>query len=605
LQEIRQLQKAPADVASRRRERQQSPRKMLNSTHAERDRRASARGPRVFPFGTERRHRPAGTLLAMLEPDDPTVPLRGGGACAWPEAYRRVETNGLDPARMTAYGVEMAAEQAGTVRASAVAHTATTLALAVIVTGLPIVAHFSGQSIGIATCVVLGLLVANFATAIVSPVLIFSYLFQNLFVALASPHLADLNDFNAIRAYNFVLTASIWVVIAAHYWIWRHTFDRRFRILINVSFLALGLAAVYGAIGFSANPKGAAVYLRNIAIPFMLFQCFALVACRFRLTVHAAFVAMAWMLVAYGYCEALMHDRLFELTNGRTYLDLNNQMADPGAWVRELKEYGRVIRSNFDMLVVDFLNTPLLGDLNIKIHRLLGPNLHPISFAYAVAFFSLVMIAAGRSYYALIAAPLLLLVGSKGALVMVVVSVLGLVGSRFIRGRTFLWLFAAGLIAYAAAGIVIGLQATDWHVIGFIGGIKGFLHNPFGHGLGAGGNLRLDTTQIDWERSQRLGETDIGVESAVGVLLYQMGIAGIVILVAVAWIGWRVWCLYARSDDRLTGIVALGLFTIMVNGIFQEEALFAPLALGTMMALAGLLLGRDYRSRGCERAKRA
>jgi len=499
---------------------------------------------------------------------------------------------------MTAYGTEMAAEHAGAARASAVTHTATTLALAVIVTGLPIVAHFSGHLIGIGTCVVLGLLIANFATAIVPPVLIFSYLFQNLFVALVSPYLADLNDFNAIRAYNFLLTVSVWVVIVAHYWLSRHSFDRRFRILINASFLALGLAAVYFAIGFSANPKGAAVYLRNIAIPFMLFQCFALVAARFRLTVHAAFVAMAWMLVAYGYCEALMHSRLFEYTNGRTYVDLNNLMVDPGAWVRELKENGRVIRSNFDMLLVDFLNTPLLGELNIKIHRLLGPNFHPISFAYAVAFFSLVMIAAGRSYYAVIAAPLLLLVGSKGALVMVLVSVAGLVASRFIRGRAFLWLFAACLAGYALAGVVIGLQATDWHVIGFIGGIKGFIHNPFGHGLGAGGNLRLDTTQIDWERSQRLGETDIGVESAVGVLLYQMGVAGIVILVAVLWIGWRVWCLYARSDDRLTGIVALGLFTIVVNGIFQEEALFAPLALGTMMGLAGLLLGRDYRPRG-------
>jgi len=32
-----------------------------------------------------------------------------------------------------------------------------------------------------------------------------------------------------------------------------------------------------------------------------------------------------------------------------------------------------------------------------------------------------------------------------------------------------------------------------------------------------------------------------------------------------------------------------------MNGIFQEEALFAPLAFGTMMALAGLLMGRHCR----------
>jgi len=34
----------------------------------------------------------------------------------------------------------------------------------------------------------------------------------------------------------------------------------------------------------------------------------------------------------------------------------------------------------------------------------------------------------------------------------------------------------------------------------------------------------------------------------------------------------------------------------MVNGIFQEEALFAPLALGLMCAFTGVVLGAAFRT---------
>jgi hypothetical protein len=56
------------------------------------------------------------------------------------------------------------------------------------------------------------------------------------------------------------------------------------------------------------------------------------------------------------------------------------------------------------------------------------------------------------------------------------------------------------------------------------------------------------------------------------------------------------WRLYRRTGDRLYAAGALGLITIAVNGIFQEEALFAPLAFGMLAALAGLLFGRAYRT---------
>jgi hypothetical protein len=43
---------------------------------------------------------------------------------------------------------------------------------------------------------------------------------------------------------------------------------------------------------------------------------------------------------------------------------------------------------------------------------------------------------------------------------------------------------------------------------------------------------------------------------------------------------------------------------MLVNGIFQEEALFSPLALGLLAALSGFLLGSVYRERSAIEGER-
>jgi len=88
-------------------------------------------------------------------------------------------------------------------------------------------------------------------------------------------------------------------------------------------------------------------------------------------------------------------------------------------------ETGRVFRSDLDAVTTQFLNTSLLGDLGIRIPRLLGPNFHPISYAYALGFFSLILAATGGLAYWLLSLPLLVIIGSKGALVMVLLSIAG------------------------------------------------------------------------------------------------------------------------------------------------------------------------------------
>ena len=471
-----------------------------------------------------------------------------------------------------------------------------TLAIATSITFVPVALHLVGQWLGVAACVVLAGLVGAFAAPALPIALIFSYLFQNFFVALISPGIDSLEQFNAIRAYNFVFTVAAWATLAGQYWLTRATYDRQFRFLIDVTTVGLVAIGAYFVVGLAANPAGAIVYTRNIATPVLLFQTFAFVANRYRLSMTAPLLALAMVALAYGYLELLAHDALFRAINGDVYLNWRiKQDYEAGVWVKDLHETGRVMRSYLDTLLVDFLNTPLLQHLELRFYRLLGPNFHFISYAYALAFFCIFLSASGRWWYIVLAVPLLLIVGSKGALIFAVLVMAAMVGFLRIRGLLPLGIFAAILVAYVGAGILTGIQTQDYHVMGFLGGVRGFLSNPLGRGIGIGGNLSIDMSTIDWSKSQQLGHTDVALESSVGVLLYQMGVFGAIIFAALAWIAVRLWKQYLHSRERLYAAAAFAVLTVTANGVFQEEAMFAPLALGVVLAFAGLLLGRAHR----------
>jgi hypothetical protein len=79
--------------------------------------------------------------------------------------------------------------------------------------------------------------------------------------------------------------------------------------------------------------------------------------------------------------------------------------------------------------------------------------------------------------------------------------------------------------------------------------------------------------------------------SAVGVLLYQMGLAGFAVWLSYGVIALRAWRGYGETRQPLFAILAFGILTVAMNGLLQEEALFSPLAMGPLMALAGLAFG--------------
>jgi hypothetical protein len=508
-------------------------------------------------------------------------------------------------ARMTSYVGNHSASYSGTeLRDTYVGAIAVAL-IGAVVTAIPVVFHLAGQPIAVALCVLLSIILTCVAPTSAPIALVIAYLFQNLFVALVSPQITSLDQLNTIRAYNFLMTATVWLVLTAGYWLERNTVDRRMRRAIDVTTGVLVLIGVYFVLGVGADPGSAVAYLRNIAAPFLLFQIFALIAYRYPVPLIKPLTIVAAVATAYGLVEIFAQVELLRLVNGDVYIDWRvRQEFESGAWLREMQETGRVMRSYLDTLTIDFLNTSLI-DLDIKLYRLVGPNFHSISFAYALTFFAIVLAATGRWWWSLLILPALVVIGSKGALVAFTLVLTFVVLASYWRMFRNLYWYLLTLAAYALVGIVVGIRAADYHVIGFIGGLRGFIANPLGRGIGAGGNLSLTVSAFDWSKSQQLGHTDVALESAIGVLLYQMGVAGFVVLGVLFWIVLALWRHYRLMGERLHAAAALGTAAITVNGIFQEEAMFAPLALGFMLGFAGLMLGGIYRAPQPRAARRS
>ncbi|MGT2502590.1 hypothetical protein ACVOMS_20650 [Bradyrhizobium guangxiense] len=249
-----------------------------------------------------------------------------------------------------------------------------------------------------------------------------------------------------------------------------------------------------------------------------------------------------------------------------------------------------------DRFSFDFLNTPLLEGFGLsKMLRIHGPNMHPISFAYGLGFVALFLFSVGRPLLALAALPLLVFCSVKGALITVIFVAAGWIGTRLIGAVATLLLGFVGMIAFAILAIRLGLQIGDYHVIGLMGGLDGFVQRPYGRGLGIGGNLSDSYFSIDWSAAQAAGTIDGAVESAIGVLLYQMGIGAFVPLAFYFAMALKAWRLYASSGYLTQGLAGFGVLVVLLNGLFQEEALFAPLALGLMLSLTGLVIGNHLR----------
>jgi hypothetical protein len=472
------------------------------------------------------------------------------------------------------------------------------ICLAVVSIAFAPILHVSSPVLAISVEALIGLAIVFAAPAYAPSIAIFVLLFQNLFVSILSSSLSSPAELEFVKGYNFLLCSVMWLGTLVLYLLRQRNHSAELNRIMWWGIIALAAVMLYFVIGFAQNPLAASIYLRNIVLPILLFQLALLTTSTFEVRITPFLVAVGVALLFCGYLELLFRDFWLEVTNGYTFWHFDELKAThSGVWEAEMRATGNVPVELKDRFRFSFLNTPLLEDLGLSnILRIFGPNMSPISFGYGVGFFALFLFSVGHPLLALSALPLLVLCSVKGALIMALFVCAAWISTRLLGPIITLLLGLLALVIYAIIAIYVGLQIGDYHVIGFMGGWNGFLQKPFGRGLGVGGNLSEGFFSIDWSAAQQAGTVDGAVESATGVLLYQMGIAALVPLGFYLAMALRAWRLYASSGNLTQGLASFGVIVVLFNGFFQEEALFAPPALGLLSSLTGLVLGNHIRT---------
>ena len=473
-----------------------------------------------------------------------------------------------------------------------------TLCIAIATIGFVPVLHVASPVLSLTVEVLVAIAIVVAVPTYAPAIAIFVLFFQNLFVSILSPLISAPSDLDFIKGYNFLVCSVMWLTTFGLYVAGQRNRTTEVNQIMRWGVVTLAVVSLYFAIGFVQDGQAATVYLRNIVLPLFLFQLSLLTAATYEVRATPFLVTLGAILILCGYVEFAFRDFWLAITNGYTFWGFDElKAARSGVWEAEMRATGNVPVDLKDRFSFDFLNTPLLEGFGLsKILRIHGPNMHPISFAYGIAFFGLFLFSVGRPVLALVALPLLIVCSVKGALIVVVFVAAAWISTRLLGAVVTLRLGFVALIVFAIAAIRVGLQIGDYHVLGLMGGLNGFLEKPFGRGLGVGGNLSDDYFSIDWSAAQAAGTTNGAVESAIGVLLYQMGIAALVPLAFHFAVALKAWRLYAVSGYLTQGLAGFGVMVVLLNGLFQEEALFAPLALGLMLSLTGLVIGSHIRA---------
>lgn len=477
-----------------------------------------------------------------------------------------------------------------------IANTFLALLISMAMICLPIAAHGVHPALGMLMTVGLGAACAARLPQVALMAVLVGFMFQNLFVSLMADLVRSEDDFDIIRAYNFLLVCITWLVLAVQFlgqWKRRDPALNRY-VVVTVGVMAV--LGVYFLIGLAGAPMVAVIYLRNIVTPLLMFQICIILFSTDRIRFSSAMTTLSVTVIACGFFEFFRREAWLYWTNGHKYWELamgaNWQTL---AFDEAVAESGIVNTGLIDSFTIEFLNSPLFSDLDIPMLRLFGPNMHAISFAYCLCFFAIFALFRGRWIQALLLTALVFLCNAKGPMIALILVSAGWVAFRLFGSRFAFLSLSAVLVIYAVVGIAIGLNIGDYHVLGLMAAFYEFPLNPIGYGMGSGGNLSPLFDTINWPEAQAMGRAQFPVESSVGVLLYQLGIFAIGLIGAYVWIAWRVMRIARMTGNNLHAAAALGLLALIANGLFQEEAYFSPLGLAMYLALSGMIIGAAIR----------
>ena len=451
---------------------------------------------------------------------------------------------------------------------------------------------------GIAATFLVVLGVATVLPASMPIVIVCAFLYQNVVVAWFTPFIPDNNAFDALRGANFV------VLMTAYSAFFAASFQSRLRPIAGLRPWLLSSILLSGVIGFYLGARRSARHPQGRHHLFPQHdhaRSPASTSPWSRRASTASNCAGAWSGSAAppspsDTANSSSSLAFLGLFHGDLYVerDLRRQI-ETGVWEKTMHETGFVIRGLQDVLTTTFFNTPLLAGIFPDVFRIGGPNFHPISYAYALGVLSTWLLFRRRWLLALAALPLLLVIGSKGAMFMVLVALMARIMWRLFDPRLTVASVVAVSVLWVVAAIAYGSTHGDYHVLGMIAGVKGFLHDPFGQGLGLGGNLSSTTEHVNWEHAQRVGATSVPMESAVGVMLYQMGIGSLAFFGFLAALAVSAYRLLVRTGDLDFLFSLVAVVAISANAVLQEEAFYSPLALGLCMLLIGTAFGNHFR----------
>lgn len=429
-------------------------------------------------------------------------------------------------------------------------------------------------ALGIALVLAAMLLHRN-AAALLS-LYLFLLLFQNVVIALLLPLVADRPELVTVQGTQFLTLAAFSLVAAGE--LMRAPFPfAPLRRIVAALLACIVLAGAYFVHGVSAAGfQDAAIYLRTLTVAPLSILLGLFVGSRLSPDVSQR-ILLFWLGLAllYGLIELVVPRALYDAIGAAAYMTL--KQGTPFSGADDVLLYAA--RPLFNLHAFD--------EWNLSTLRLSGPNLHTISFAYAMAA-GLILFVARRAYFAAALTALLLLpIQAKGPIIALCLSGLFVLCDPRIAARTRAAFVGCALAAYAAGAILYGMRVSDYHVLGLLGGLKGFLAVPLGHGLGSSGNLVA--LSEDWERFQSQGAADSGTESMIGAMLYQVGIVTLVFLFTYLLLC-RVALAEFRERRRNLLILPYAFLIVGVNGLFQEEA-YGPFALGLLGLILALYLG--------------
>jgi len=210
----------------------------------------------------------------------------------------------------------------------------------------------------------------------------------------------------------------------------------------------------------------------------------------------------------------------------------------------------------------------IIGEFRFQ--RFVGSFPDPIIFGYLLAVISIYLIAINKYLFSLVVLVLLAFSGSKGAWLFFINAIFLINVLRYIPQ-----------LRVTVVGILISIQfiaaflfhsSAFIHLSGLLGALRSVTSGTiqellFGFGIGAGGNLaRISST------SQEHGWLSSGSESGIGILVYQLGIVGLSLYLALIFlIDKKLMAKFNESRDGKYLYPLSMLYSIFINSMLQEN----------------------------------